>query len=87
MGKSLGEVGCYSRKCGCEATKSAERSALSWSTEGREMSRRERERETLEELIMRASNVNLNVGTTKQKGAVMPRKFGGPNRQGVKRPR
>ena len=44
----------------------------------------ERERETLEELIMRASNVNFNVGTTKQKGAIMPRKFGGPNRQGVK---
>ena len=49
------------------------------------MSRREREREkTLEELIMRASNVKFNVGTTKQKGAVMPRKLGGPNRQGVK---
>ena len=44
----------------------------------RNVQERERERETLEELIMRASNVNLNVGTTKQKGAVMPRKFGGP---------
>ena len=44
----------------------------------------EREGETLKELIMGASDVNFNMGATKQKGAVMPREFGGPNRQGVK---
>ena len=41
---------------------------------------KEREGETLKELIMRASNFNFNMGATKQKGAVMPRKFGGSNR-------
>ena len=40
----------------------------------------ERKGETLKKLIMRASNINFNMGATKQKGAVMPRKFGGPNR-------
>ena len=44
----------------------------------------EREGETLKELVMGASDVNFNMGATKQKGVVMPRKFGGPNRQGVK---
>ena len=40
----------------------------------------EREGKTLKKLIMRASNINFNMGATKQKGAVMPRKFGGSNR-------
>ena len=41
---------------------------------------KEREGKTLEKLIMRASDINFSMGATKQKGAVMPRKFGGSNR-------
>jgi len=39
----------------------------------------EREGKTLEKLIMRAGNINFNMGATKQKGAVMSRKLGGSN--------
>jgi len=39
-----------------------------------------REGKTLEELIMRTSNIDFNMGATKKKGTVMSRKLGGPNR-------
>ena len=45
---------------------------------------KERGGETLKELVMGTSDVNFNMGATKKKGPVMPRKFGGPNSQRVK---
>ena len=45
---------------------------------------KERGGKTLKELVMGPRNVNFSMGATKQKGPVMPRKFGGPKSQRVK---
>ena len=74
VGKSLGAVGYCSRKCELEAIKSSERSVRSRSTVGREISRREREKN-----VGKTDNINFNMEATKQKGAVMSRKLGGSN--------